>query len=99
MPLVAAFIFIGGINRIARVTEKWNSVNGSDLYCGCLIIFFMNLEGTGRATHFVAALTPKRLWRCGGCYCTESHVSVWQRGLFSNEAGMGSTLTPMQLQM
>lgn len=51
IALVAAFIFIGGINRIARVTEKVVPLMALIYIVGCLIILFMNLEGTGRAFH------------------------------------------------
>ena len=61
---------------------------------GCLIILFMNLEGTGRAFHdiFVAAFDPKAvLGGAAGVTVQKAMRFGVARGLFSNEAGMGST--------
>ena len=94
IALVAAFIFIGGINRIARVTEKVVPLMALIYIVGCLIILFMNLEGTGRAFHdiFVAAFDPKAvLGGAAGVTVQKAMRFGVARGLFSNEAGMGST--------
>lgn len=94
VALVAAVIFLGGINRIARVTEKVVPLMALIYIIGCLVILCMNFKGLGQAFHdiFVAAFCPQSVM--GGAL----GVTVQQamrfgvaRGLFSNEAGMGST--------
>ena len=102
IALVAAFIFIGGINRIARVTEKVVPLMALIYIVGCLIILFMNLEGTGRAFHdiFVAAFDPKAV--LGGAAVLPYRkpcVSVWQEVCFPMKLVWVPRLTPMQLQM
>ncbi len=91
---VAAVIFLGGVQRIARVTEKIVPLMAAFYMIGCLIILFMNGSGVGQAFHdiFVGAFNPQAVM--GGAL----GVGVQQamrygvaRGLFSNEAGMGST--------
>lgn len=94
IALIAAVIFIGGINRIARVTEKVVPLMALVYIVGCLIILFMNLEGTGRAFQdiFVAAFNPKAvLGGAAGVTVQKAMRFGVARGLFSNEAGMGST--------
>ena len=94
IALIAAVIFIGGINRIARVTEKVVPLIALVYIVGCLIILFMNLEGTGRAFQdiFVAAFNPSAvLGGAAGVTVQKAMRFGVARGLFSNEAGMGST--------
>ena len=94
IALIAAVIFIGGINRIARVTEKVVPLMALVYIVGCLIILFMNLEGTGRAFQdiFVAAFNPSEvLFGAAGVKVQKAMRFCVARGLFSNEAGMGST--------
>jgi len=91
IALIAAVIFIGGINR---VTEKVVPLMALVYIVGCLIILFMNLEGTGRAFQdiFVAAFNPSAvLGGAAGVTVQKAMRFGVARGLFSNEAGMGST--------
>lgn len=94
VALVAAFIFLGGINRIARVTEKVVPLMALIYIVGCLIILFMNGQGVVKAFHdiFVAAFNPSAV--LGGALGVTVQKAMRfgvARGLFSNEAGMGST--------
>lgn len=94
VAIVAAFIFLGGINRIARVTEKVVPLMALIYIIGCLIILFMNGNGVGTAFHdiFVAAFAPESV--LGGALGVTVQKAMRfgvARGLFSNEAGMGST--------
>ena len=94
IALIAAVIFIGGISRIARVTEKVVPLMALVYIVVCLIILFMNLEGTGRAFQdiFVAAFNPSAvLGGAAGVTVQKAMRFGVARGLFSNEAGMGST--------
>ena len=94
VAIVAAFIFLGGINRIARVTEKVVPLMALIYIIGCLIILFMNGRGVATAFHdiFVAAFAPEAV--LGGALGVTVQKAMRfgvARGLFSNEAGMGST--------
>ena len=94
IAVIAAFIFLGGINRIARVTEKIVPIMALIYIVGCLVILFMNGAGVGKAFHdiFVAAFNPEAV--LGGALGVTVQKAMRfgvARGLFSNEAGMGST--------
>ena len=91
---VAAFIFWGGKGRIASVTEKIVPVMAVFYVAGGLVVLGMNwrMIPTAFAEIFVMAFNPQAMM--GGAM----GVTVQQamrygvaRGLFSNEAGMGST--------
>lgn len=94
VALIAAVIFLGGIKRIARVTEKVVPIMALLYIVGCLIILFMNLSGCVQAFKdiFVCAFAPKAVF--GGAVGVTVQKAIRYgvaRGLFSNEAGMGST--------
>lgn len=94
VAVVSGFIFLGGINRIARVTEKIVPLMALIYIVGCLIILFMNGQGVGKAFHdiFVAAFQPDAvLGGAAGVTVQKAMRFGVARGLFSNEAGMGST--------
>ncbi len=91
---LAGMIFIGGIGRIAAFTEKIVPVMAVFYIVGSLVIIFTNYVNILPAFKmiFVGAFNPQAA--TGGLI----GVSVKQamrygiaRGLFSNEAGMGST--------
>lgn len=91
---IAAFIFLGGVQRIAAVTEKIVPVMAAFYIVGCIVILVMNAKVLPNALKqvFVLAFQPQAM--AGGL----AGVTVQQamrfgvaRGLFSNEAGMGST--------
>ena len=91
---VAAFIFFGGVTRIASVTEKLVPVMAAFYIVGCVVILGMNAAALPNAFAqiFVLAFRPQAM--AGGL----AGVTVQQamrfgvaRGLFSNEAGLGST--------
>ncbi len=91
---IAAFIFLGGVQRIAAVTEKIVPIMAAFYIVGCVVILVMNYKALPNAFAqiFVLAFNPQAM--AGGV----AGVTVQQamrfgvaRGLFSNEAGMGST--------
>lgn len=92
--LIAAFIFIGGLSRIASFTEKVVPIMALLYVGGCIICLCIFHEGVGPAfkSIFKYAFTPYALTGAGaGILVREAmHFGV-ARGLFSNEAGMGST--------
>lgn len=94
IAIVAAFIFIGGVKRIAWFTEKIVPLMAVFYIIGCIIILFMCGSGVGTAFKdiFVMAFKPQAV--AGGALGITVQKAMRfgvARGLFSNEAGMGST--------
>ena len=94
VAVIAAFIFLGGVQRIAAVTEKIVPIMAAFYIVGCVVILVMNYKTLPNAFTqiFVLAFNPQAM--AGGV----AGVTVQQamrfgvaRGLFSNEGGMGST--------
>lgn len=91
---VSAFIFLGGVKRIAAITEKLVPIMAIFYICGALIAIGMNAQNILPALQsiFVGAFTPQAVM--GGAIGISIKEAVRfgvARGLFSNEAGMGST--------
>ncbi|MGM9594520.1 MAG: alanine/glycine:cation symporter family protein [Candidatus Onthomonas sp.] len=94
VAIVAGCIFLGGIKRIARITEKVVPIMALIYVVGGLVILVQNPAGTAKAFHdiFVAAFNPDAV--LGGALGVTVQKAMRYgvaRGLFSNEAGMGST--------
>jgi AGCS family alanine or glycine:cation symporter len=92
--IIAAFIFIGGVSRIASFTEKVVPVMAIFYMVGCVIILIINHQMLIPAIKsiFVAAFDPRAiLGGAVGITVREAMRFGVARGLFSNEAGMGST--------
>lgn len=90
----AAFIFLGGKRRIASVTEKIVPVMAVLYVLGSLVVLAINYRAVPAAFAqiFVMAFNPKAM--LGGVLGVTVQQAVRYgvaRGLFSNEAGMGST--------
>ena len=88
VAVIAAFIFLGGVQRIAAVTEKIVPIMAAFYIVGCVVILVMNYKTLPNAFTqiFVLAFNPQ----AGGTVQQAMRFGV-ARGLFSNEAGMGST--------
>ncbi|WP_312644106.1 sodium:alanine symporter family protein [Hydrogenoanaerobacterium sp.] len=91
---IAAFIFIGGAKRIASVTEKIVPIMAVLYVLGSLAVLAVNWRNIGNAFAqiFVLAFNPQAM--AGGVIGATVQKAVRlgvARGLFSNEAGMGST--------
>ena len=94
VAVVAAVIFIGGVKRIAWVTEKIVPVMALFYIVGCAVILCMCGSDVGLAFKqiFVMAFNPQAM--AGGALGITVQKAMRfgvARGLFSNEAGMGST--------
>ena len=94
LAIVAAFIFLGGVKRIASVTEKLVPVMAVCYFIGALIVILANVTAIPNAFRmiFVGAFTPEAV--VGGAVGIGIQQAMRYgvaRGLFSNEAGMGST--------
>lgn len=94
VAVVAGVIFLGGIKRIARVTEKIVPLMALLYIVGCIVILCMFPHGVVQAVKdiFVGAFAPQAV--AGGVLGVTVQKAMRfgvARGLFSNEAGMGST--------
>ena len=94
LVILCGFIFLGGMNRLAAVTEKLVPIMAVIFLGGGLFILI------SRASHipetfgmiFKYAFQPQAI--IGGTFGAALKIALSQgakRGLFSNEAGMGST--------
>ena len=91
---IAGLIFLGGIQRIASVSEKIVPVMATLYIIGSLIVIFANVTKIPEAFGliFKYAFNPTAV--VGGSIGFAIKQAITQgakRGLFSNEAGMGST--------
>ena len=94
VALVAGFIFLGGVQRIVSVTEKLVPVMALLYIVGSLAVLvcnWRNLPGVF-VSIFTAAFNPSAvLGGAAGITVQKAMRFGVARGLFSNEAGMGST--------
>lgn len=91
---LSAFIFLGGVRRIASITEKLVPIMACFYIVGAVAAIVMNAENILPALQsiFVGAFQPQAVM--GGAIGVSVKEAVRfgvARGLFSNEAGMGST--------
>lgn len=94
LAAIAGFIFLGGTQRLASVVEKMVPVMAGIYMVGSLIVIFMNIAEVPNALRmiFVGAFSPKAIvGGAAGITIREAIRFGVARGLFSNEAGMGST--------
>lgn len=94
LAVVAGFVFIGGAKRLASVTEKLVPVMALIYIVGGLVILCCRITSIPRAFGmiFEYAFNPQAI--IGGGFWGAIVIAIQQgakRGLFSNEAGMGST--------
>ncbi len=91
---VSAFIFIGGVSRIASLTEKIVPIMASLYILGGLVLLICRISYIPEtfAMIFRYAFVPNAILGGGIGYALKTAISQGaKRGLFSNEAGMGST--------
>ena len=91
---LCAIIFLGGVQRLASVTEKLVPVMASLFLIGGLAILVARIKYVPATVGmiFKYAFQPQAI--IGGAFGAAIKTAVSQgakRGLFSNEAGMGST--------
>ncbi|MGN0302375.1 MAG: alanine/glycine:cation symporter family protein [Anaerotardibacter sp.] len=91
--IIAGFIFLGGVSRLASVTEKLVPVMAAIYIVGGVILLLFNAADVPAAFAliFECAFNPQA--EVGGvAFGLMAALSQGaKRGLFSNEAGMGST--------
>ena len=91
---IAAFIFLGGMKRIASVTEKMVPIMAALYIVGSLVVIIANIKNIPNVFYqiFVGAFNPTAvLGGAAGITVKAAMRFGVARGLFSNEAGMGST--------
>ena len=94
VAVISAVIFLGGIQRIASVTEKMVPLMAVLFLLGGFIILCVRIQYLPETIGmiFKYAFTPSALIGGGIGAAIKTAVSQGaKRGLFSNEAGMGST--------
>ena len=94
VSVIAAFIFIGGAQRIASVTEKLVPLMAFLYLIGSLIVLMARIEYLPETfiMIFKYAFIPNAIIGGGIGHALKTAISQGvKRGLFSNEAGLGST--------
>ena len=94
LAVIAAFIFVGGTTRLAAVVERIVPFMAGIYIVGSLILIGMNITALPGAFKmiFVGAFNPTAvIGGAAGITVREAIRYGVARGLFSNEAGMGST--------
>ena len=91
---ICSFIFLGGVQRLASVTEKVVPIMAAVFLAGGLIVLAVRIryipETFGMIFRY--AFEPQAIIGGGFGYAIKTAISQGaKRGLFSNEAGMGST--------
>jgi alanine or glycine:cation symporter, AGCS family len=88
MTFFVGIVIIGGLRRIAQVTDKIVPIMAVVYVLGCLVVIFMNIVDVPAALVYIAtqAFNPDAAW--GGFIGVL--VVGFQRAAFSNEAGAGS---------
>ncbi len=94
VAVASAFVFLGGVQRVASVTEKLVPIMAALYLLGGLVLLILRLpylpETFGMI--FKYAFIPNAIIGGGLGYALKTAISQGvKRGLFSNEAGMGST--------
>ena len=90
----AAIIFLGGAKRIFKFTEKIVPIMALLYIVGAVVVLGFNYQSLGQAFSniFVGAFAPQAIiGGVAGVTVIKSMRFGVARGLFSNEAGMGST--------
>ena len=94
LAAVIGFIFLGGVNRLASVVEKIVPIMAGIYIVGSLVLILMNITALPGAIKmiFVGAFNPEAVVGAGAGIAVREAIRFGvARGLFSNEAGMGST--------
>ena len=94
LVIICAIIFLGGVQRLAAVTEKLLPIMAAIFLLGGLVILCARIKYVPATFGmiFKYAFQPQAVIGGGIGYALKTAISQGaKRGLFSNEAGMGST--------
>jgi len=94
LVIICGFIFMGGVQRLASVTEKLVPVMAALFILGGIVVLIVRIKYIPATIGmiFKCAFQPQSI--IGGAFGAAIKTAVSQgakRGLISNEAGMGST--------
>ena len=95
LAIIAALVIVGGIKRIGQVTEKLVPFMAVAYIFGTLVIFFTNYEQIPYVfgSIFHDAFNVSAIGGGIGGYVIKRAVTMgFKRGVFSNEAGLGSSV-------
>ena len=94
LVIICALIFIGGTQRLASVTEKLVPIMAAIFLAGGLIVLIIRAKYLPETIGLIFKYAFQPTAIIGGAFGTALKTAISQgakRGLFSNEAGMGST--------
>ena len=94
LVVICAIIFLGGVQRLASVTEKLVPIMACIFLLGGLIVLVVRIQYIPATIGmiFKYAFQPQAIIGGGIGFAIKQAISQGaKRGLFSNEAGMGST--------
>ena len=94
ITIITALVFFGGSKRLASVTEKIVPVMAMIYIVGSLAVIFVRIKYVPQTFGMIFryAFRPDAIVGGGIGYALKTAISQGaKRGLFSNEAGMGST--------
>ncbi|MBQ9911204.1 MAG: alanine:cation symporter family protein [Lachnospiraceae bacterium] len=89
--ILASLVIIGGIKRIARVTEKLVPFMSVIYIIGALVILFSHLDLLGAIFTAIFKFAFSARAVAGGAVGAAIKMG-FKRGIFSNEAGLGSSV-------
>ena len=95
LVVIAALIILGGLKRIANFAEKVVPFMVVLFVLGSIIIIGVNFTQVGAAfaAIFKMAFTPQAAWGAAGGVAVKQIITLGcKRGVFSNEAGLGSSV-------
>ncbi len=95
LMVIAAIIIIGGVKRIANVAEKIVPFMVVLFVVGSIIIIGVNYDkiGASFSAIFDSAFKGNAVWGGAGGYTLALAIQAgFKRGVFSNEAGLGSSV-------
>jgi len=94
LVIICGIIFLGGVQRLAAVTEKIVPIMAGIFLAGGLVILVSRIADVPATFGLIFKYAFKPQAIIGGAFGAALKTAVSQgakRGLFSNEAGMGST--------
>ena len=95
LMIIGALIILGGLQRIAAVAERVVPFMAIAYVIGCLVVFFANINQVGAmfASIFKFAFGVKAAaGGVAGITISQVITQGCKRGVFSNEAGLGSSV-------
>lgn len=95
LMIIVGIVIIGGLQRIASVAEKIIPFMVIAFVLGALVIVFANITSIGSvfAAIFGKAFTAQAAWGGGVGISVKTIITLGcKRGVFSNEAGLGSSV-------